>query len=494
MSQRRDEGKIDIFAQPHADIDEVADEIYGKSEPGLNTGVMRAKPIPIMSIRPDRAQPRRAIPMVVCGEWDGSPEAIPALLGTWYQGAVHQYGKRFDVAQILKGMKSLELPEDAGAVLVGFNKLMSLAASIRNEGLTNPITVVRDGAGYMVETGERRLLAHHLLNMYLDDGQWERIPAREVEFDVFRQASENNARDSLNAIQMARQIALLIMAERDHMDGHDYASYNDLVLAGESDRRFYAQVANGNIHRIPMGSGDKISHAVGLSMARISQYRRLLSLTDDEELNDKIWLEADTNDWSENYIREYVQSLTVVKHADEDEETLTVVKVDDEVEGRRARFLPGDQSFGRPAGSLPPSSAYRDEAQSLPKPPALSGNSGYVPDVERFEAEGDGSLGLQNALYDEQLVKEVNISSLVAQFVHMARVMNDEAAAEMLLDLMKLSTGDVRRMSAEMSQDEFAQYLNKLADTVGLLMEDATGRFYKALSVWDVMDKEIRGN
>jgi hypothetical protein len=146
-----------------------------------------------------------------------------------------------------------------------------------------------------------------------------------VKYDPFRQASENNSREGYNAIEMARQIAILIMESRAGIDGVKYDRFEDMVLAGECDRKFYAQVANGYIHKIPDGMGGKIVNATGLSLKRLSQYRALLRLTDDEDVNDNIWIEADTNAWTENYIRETVlpslkpqaESSTAVEHQDD---------------------------------------------------------------------------------------------------------------------------------------------------------------------------------
>ena len=91
-------------------------------------------------------------------------------------------------------------------------RLADLAGSIRQDGLTNPITVVKTGDTHVIETGERRWVAFHLLNAYIDGDDYQSIPARRMpELNLWRQASENTARDALNAIARARQIALLLM-------------------------------------------------------------------------------------------------------------------------------------------------------------------------------------------------------------------------------------------------------------------------------------------
>jgi len=611
---RRDERKANPFDLPTADIDEVADGIFGKSDPSpLNTGVMRARPIEIMTIRPDRAQPRRAIPMVVQLEWDGRPEAIPELLRHWYEASVHQYGKHFDVEAILLGRDSLEMDaipkvkeyeelvnageaEDVSppetALVADFNKLLNLAASIHNEGLTNPITVVRRGQGWMIETGERRYLAHHLLSAYVDAEKYARIPAREVEFDIYRQASENNNRDGLNAIQMARQIALLIMAEREGMDGTSYQSIDEMVYPGECDRKFYAQVANGNVHRIPSGSGDKMANALGMSMNRISHYRKLLAPTDDDSLNDKIWLEADANNWTENYIRTFTtvkvaerdERLTTVNHPepeDEPEQTaegyswgseelaspaqptsgsggldpVTRRELKDEYLHKRVRlrggkqgivvnvetrglrvklddgatilvdervveskiYLPGEADPGTRRVINPPNHNLRSligktiyvrgnafvvddvQANGMINTHSVPGRVGHSftqdvisltppPDtIDRVPTEAQS-----NALSSEHLVQKLGASQLISQLRLIAGVVGEDGCVHYLNNLLKLGSYDLKRMSENMSKDEFLAHVKRRLTSVQLMLETVQSEFVAFCDGWDELDDDLR--
>ncbi len=337
MSNRKGE-KLNAFNQ-ETSAEEVAEEIYGKTTE-LDTGRITAKPIPINNIAPDLRQPRRAIPTIVRGYWNGDPNEVASVLMKYQAFAEEQVHKKFNVAQAIKGQQALVVEandESDRPLYAGFAKLVALAAAIYSEGLTNPITVVKTSAqSWQVETGERRWLAHHLLAIHISPKSYGKIPAREVDYDPYRQASENNSREGYNAIEMARQIAILIMEARTGLDGVKYDRFEDMVLAGECDRKFYAQVANGYIHKIPDGLGDKIVNATGLSIARISQYRALLRLTDDEAVNDEIWIEADTKAWTENYIRHTVlpslkpqeERLTGVNHS-EDEMSSTAVEHSD---------------------------------------------------------------------------------------------------------------------------------------------------------------------
>src|SRR5690606_4780692 len=123
-------------------------------------------------------------------------------------------------------------------------RVIDLSASIRRDGLTNPITIADEDGQFIIETGERRWLAYHLLYWRLntlnndDQHDWSRIPAHVVdELSIWRQASENNARADLNAIGKARQLALLLMdifvqegVQFEHLDNY------------QNDQTFYAQV------------------------------------------------------------------------------------------------------------------------------------------------------------------------------------------------------------------------------------------------------------
>jgi len=189
-------------------------------------------------------------------------------------------------------------------------KIVDLAASIRRDGLTNPISVVRRGNNYELETGERRWLAYHLLHWKFGENDllpnnkqrnWSRIPARIVkEVDIWRQASENNARDNLNAISKARQLALLLM------DLHGWDNFVPFDKF-EHEQDFYSQVADGNEWRIPRGHGEQLLNAMGLSDAsQLRQYRALLRLPFDT------WRKADDENLTEGELRKIQnQSYTV---------------------------------------------------------------------------------------------------------------------------------------------------------------------------------------
>lgn len=298
---------------------DIANQAYGSQVPfeGM-TRAVRARPVAIDQIHPDPAQPRRAIPSAIRHYWDGNPQNVPYLLTMWVREVEVERGRPFDAASYLAGTATDRVPlvfDEAqlgpvggrtGALESALLRVIDLAASIRRDGLTNPITVVYTGGEYFVETGERRWLAYHLLNMHRlpQDDDWSKIPARIVEnMSLWRQASENNARDDLNAIARARQFALLLM------DLHGWQNFRPFEDFRE-EQGFYAQVADGERWRIPRGSGEPLLNAMGLSHPnQLRHIRRLLRLPA------VVWMLADDLNWSENFI----QKDLLATAADEDD-------------------------------------------------------------------------------------------------------------------------------------------------------------------------------
>lgn len=266
-------------------------------------GRVEVKPTRIFDIIPDPTQPRRALPSQVRQHWSGSPSTSAEMFGIWLGMVHHERGAEFDLnahlnlAEIETGITS----ENPGPLESAFLEVVRLAASIRHEGLANPITVVRAGRNFRLETGERRWLAYHLLYAWEphDKSQWEKIPARIMEeFSVWRQAAENNARANLNAIAKARQLAVLMM-DLYNRQGVAFKNIEEMLSAGYSERHFYAQVEDGNIYRVPKGSSEQLVMAMGLKHPRqLSYYRVLLKLPDEA------WRIADDYSLTENLLRE----------------------------------------------------------------------------------------------------------------------------------------------------------------------------------------------
>jgi nitrogen regulatory protein PII-like uncharacterized protein len=314
------------------DINDVDQAVFGKVDIGKQSKRDRIRNIEIATIRPDRMQPRRVVPSVIRANRDDNPYQ---MITNWLKLIAQERQERFDRATVaglltdhdrpdnefpwqmylLEGVTergwdegSDRMPDvardvilDTGPLETSFVKVINLAESIHRDGLSNPISVAKaEGTNYVIETGERRWLAYHLLDMFLEDHDYSKIPARVVdEVSIWRQAAENNARDNLNAVSRARQLAILLMDLYgvDNFEGLDN-------FAHEQD--FYAQVADGTAYPVPRGKGEQVINAMGLkNTVQIRQYRGIL------RLEHRQWELADDTDMTERQIRDLEKDVTV---------------------------------------------------------------------------------------------------------------------------------------------------------------------------------------
>ena len=273
---------------------------------------MKARPISILSILPDPAQPRRAVPSAARAAWDGksTDDSISAMLSAWVQLAEHELGEPLELYVAKdppEDYKRIEVEEETTPITFKLLKLTDLANDIFLNGLNEPIHVVAQEEGYRAESGERRWLAHWLLHLFTRDEKWTKINAFvRDDFSVWRQASENGAREKLNAIQLARQLARLLM-DIYQRDGVVFTSYDEALRNGGGDRAYYAQVADGDEFRIPRGWGEKIVAAMGLPNTQmLRQYRALLRVPD------AIWMQGDDQSWPERALRPHTVSTDTV--------------------------------------------------------------------------------------------------------------------------------------------------------------------------------------
>lgn len=293
---------------PSSDIHDVDEAIFGPVR-GKGAQIV-GRPLSITHVWPDMKQPRRAVPLAARGQWTGNPNDVPAVLAEWHELAEREIGGTLDLLSLVRNSgEGLEVDPEQSPVVAEYLELVALAASIHNRGLTNPITVTKQGKRYIIETGERRWLAFHLLSLWAE-GDWIKIPSVVKErADVWRQAEENAARRPLNAIGIARQLALLIM---DMYHEEDFGQFDQVVLPGECDRKFYAYVANGQTWPVKRGLGQAVLNATGLkSKNQISQYRNLL------DIPDAMWLAADVENWTEFKIRSALQELNAPPESDD---------------------------------------------------------------------------------------------------------------------------------------------------------------------------------
>lgn len=265
----------------------------------------------IHDIQPDPQQPRRSLPRHLRQGWDGRAASLPDLLIQWREKSAPDLNLPGAFA-LSEEVWSYEIPDPA------FAELLALAASIRHDGLQHPITVARaadprigtsrpqeakNGAGgFLLESGERRWLAFHLLSLYDSEGErWARIPAHiQPERDVWRQASENSARDDLNAIARARQYALLLMDLCRERDPGDSPFQPIHAFAHEQD--FYAQA---HALRIPYGASARLLNAMGRQHRNaFLRCRQLLALPR------PLWERGDEENWSEDQLLQAAKLAT----------------------------------------------------------------------------------------------------------------------------------------------------------------------------------------
>jgi hypothetical protein len=261
-----------------------------------------SKLLSIFDIQPDITQPRRAIPAAL-----RDASLAPTFKGIYVESDLFDYwvydvgaeraylmgvdmdnaplgeisaANAFQYAVYFGGGDERAEAEselaEPGPIESALLDIVNLAISIQRDGLINPIGVARWGDKYIIETGERRWLAYHLLFAYTRDERWSQIPARVMDsFDRFRQATENTQRGDLNAVARARQYALLLM-ELWQQRGEVFQPYE----AFENDRAFYAQVAD---KPAPDGMNELLLNACGIkSKSMAARYRKVLRLTDQE--------------------------------------------------------------------------------------------------------------------------------------------------------------------------------------------------------------------
>ncbi len=243
---------------------------------------LRVERIAISLIRPDAAQPRRVLPETIHQAFHN--EAITPLQ------ALKQYVEKVRILARQKGRPFENLldllitgeDEEATPTLTSpeqeLRDLTALAVTLRQDGQVNPLTIVDRSQGvvphYVIETGERRYWANYidmeLIPGYEGDGTVPCIILQPYQASVFRQAKENTARTGLNAIGMARQAALLLLAIHD---------IHPPLAAVNHD--FYRQALTLDLRSKREYTTDVLTSMGGISRKRLSQYKQLLTLPDE---------------------------------------------------------------------------------------------------------------------------------------------------------------------------------------------------------------------
>jgi hypothetical protein len=156
--------------------------------------------------------------------------------------------------------------------------LVNLAVTIRDDGQVNPLTVVDVSQGvtrlFRIETGERRYwatwLVRDFLGSYTGDGMIPCIVIPPTTASPFRQAKENTSRAGLNAIAMARQVALLLL----HVHGFP-------MLEGPVTHDFYRQALELDLRGKREYTEMVYSALGGISKQQLQYFKALLKLGDE---------------------------------------------------------------------------------------------------------------------------------------------------------------------------------------------------------------------
>ncbi|MEO1442546.1 MAG: hypothetical protein AAFV33_19245 [Chloroflexota bacterium] len=257
---------------------------------------LRVERILLDLVRPNPLQARRVLPDRVYQDFHAervTPTQALREVVKLAKIAARQNGRPFDNVLDLLGN-----PDDDNATepssltpIEGFLRdLTNLAVTIRDDGQVNPLTVVDASDGGIqkvrIETGERRYWATWLLKDFIPgyqgDGMIPCIIIPQERESPFRQAKENTTRAGLNAVAMARQIALLLI----------YV-HGKTMPAGPVPMDFYRQALDLDLRGKREYTEAVYSALGGISKGLLSQYKSLLKLCDEAiELADRNDLEV----------------------------------------------------------------------------------------------------------------------------------------------------------------------------------------------------------
>ena len=245
---------------------------------------LRVERILLDLVRPNPLQARRVLPDRVYQDFHAervTPTQALREVVKLAKIAAKQNGRPFDNVLDLLGN-----PEDDNATepsaltpIEGFLRdLTNLAVTIRDDGQVNPLTVVDASDGgiqkFRIETGERRYWATWLLKDFIPgyqgDGMIPCIIIPQEKGSPFRQAKENTTRAGLNAVAMARQIALLLI----YVHGKP-------MPAGPVPMDFYRQALDLDLRGKREYTEAVYSSLGGINKSDFSLHKSLLKLCDE---------------------------------------------------------------------------------------------------------------------------------------------------------------------------------------------------------------------
>ncbi len=263
-----------------------ADMLGGYNDPNSlgQDNSLRVERILLDLVRPNPLQARRVLPDRVYQDFHAervTPSQALREVVKLAKIAAKQNGRPFDNVLDLLGNPEDENATEPSALtpIEGLLRdLTNLAVTIRDDGQVNPLTVVDASDGgiqkFRIETGERRYWATWLLKDFIPgyqgDGMIPCIIIPQERESPFRQAKENTTRAGLNAVAMARQIALLLLYV------HGYEMPTGPVLMD-----FYRQALDLDLRGKREYTEAVYSSLGGIGKADFSIYKSLLKLSDE---------------------------------------------------------------------------------------------------------------------------------------------------------------------------------------------------------------------
>lgn len=170
--------------------------VMGSSNPYGMSSEGKAAQVALAQIRLDPGQPRRLLPADIVEQLHAGKLTLVDAMRQW-------------AAQTNTPVNTeLDHESNGSSSAMRLGKVRELAISILNIGLIQPVNVIKQDDGYVIETGERRVLAHAWL-VACGNSQFEKVQVLFVGTAAehrLRQVAENLSREDLSAVEKARSL------------------------------------------------------------------------------------------------------------------------------------------------------------------------------------------------------------------------------------------------------------------------------------------------
>jgi hypothetical protein len=326
-----------------------ADMLGDSADHFLQNDNLQVERILLDLVRPNPLQARRVLPDRVYQDFHSekmTPSQALREVVRLAQIAAKQNGRPFsNVVELLHKPDSDDEvePSELTPIEQLMRDLTNLAVTIQDDGQVNPLTVVdatnRGIQQFRIETGERRYWATWLLKDFIPgyegDGMIPCIIIPHEKESPFRQAKENTTRSGLNAVAMARQIALLLL----YVHGYE-------MPTGPVSMDFYRQALKLDLRGKREYTETVYAALGGMGKSDFSLHKSLLKLC-----NDAIEL-ADRHSIEERKLRE-VTKLDAQDQVEVIQQIIQLKLTAKQVYELIGKGLPGQTFSGKEHNTLP---------------------------------------------------------------------------------------------------------------------------------------------